>query len=214
MKRLLMLTALALSAGASAQTAAPKADLAAVLERGKQIASQVCAACHGPDGNSPTAANPSIAGQHADYITVQLMHFKEGVRVSPIMQPMAAALSPDDMRAVAAFYARQAPRGLASRDPKLVQAGQQMWRGGDAARGIPACSACHGPSGAGMPKNYPRVAGQHAEYTLAQLRAFQTGERGRDKRGKDSNGALMATIAKSLTDHEIRALADYAAGLR
>jgi len=215
MKRLLTLTAFAWSALAFAQTppAAPQ-DAAAMLERGKQIAGQVCAACHGPDGNSPTAANPSLAGQHADYITLQLAHFKAGVRANAVMQGMAQPLSDADMKALGVFYARQKPAAMTARDAALVRTGQALWRGGDIGRSLPACSACHSPTGAGIPKGYPRVAGQYADYTLAQLKAFASGERGRDKAGKDVNGAIMHTIAKSLTDAEMKSLAEYAAGLR
>ena len=184
------------------------------LERGRKIASEVCAACHGADGNSPSAVNPNIAGQHADYITLQLAHFKSGVRANAVMQGMAAPLSPEDMRALGAWFSRQKPKGLAAKDIELVKAGQALWRGGDAASNVPACSACHGPTGAGMPKNYPRVAGQYADYTYAQLKAFKSGERGVDKEGKDVNGQIMHAVAKAMTDRQMRAVAEYASGLR
>jgi cytochrome c553 len=215
MKRLLSLTACAWSALALAQTAPPAPqDASAMLERGKQIAGQVCAACHGPDGNSPTPANPSLAGQHADYITQQLAHFKDGTRANAVMQGMAQPLSEADMKALGVFYSRQKPAALTARDANLVKTGQALWRGGDIARGVPACSACHSPTGAGIPKAYPRVAGQYADYTYAQLKAFASGERGRDKAGKDVNGAIMHAVARSLTDAEMKSLAEYAAGLR
>jgi cytochrome c553 len=214
MKRLLVvLAACVLSPLAAAQTPAAPASAPSV-ERGRQIASQVCAACHGTDGNSPTPANPNIAGQHADYITLQLAHFKSGIRVNPIMQGMAAPLTDGDMRSVALHYAQQKPKGLAAKDATLVQSGQALWRGGDAASGVPACSACHGPAGAGIPKSYPRVAGQYADYTYAQLRAFKTGERGADKAGKDANGRVMIGVVERLTDAQMKAVAEYAAGLR
>jgi cytochrome c553 len=184
------------------------------MERGRKIATEVCAACHGADGNSATAVNPNIAGQHADYITLQLAHFKSGVRANPVMQGMSAPLSPEDMRAVGLYFSRQKPKGLAAKDIDLVKTGQALWRGGDAASGVPACSACHGPAGAGMPKNYPRIAGQYADYTYAQLKAFQSGERGMDKEGKDGNGRIMHGIAKAMTDRQMKAVAEYAAGLR
>jgi cytochrome c553 len=214
MTRLLVLVAAScIPAIAAAQTpAAP--DAKQMLERGRQIATQVCAACHGADGNSPTPANPNIAGQHADYITLQLAHFKAGVRVNPIMQPMAAPLSDDDMRALGLYFAQQKPKGLAAKNADLVKAGQALWRGGDAAAGVPACSACHAPNGAGIPKNYPRIAGQWADYTYAQLRAFKAGERGRDKGGKDANGRVMHGVAATMSDGQMKAVAEYAAGLR
>ena len=212
MNRLLLLAALAWPAVVAAQVPAPGAQ--ADLERGRQLATQVCAACHGADGNSATPANPSIAGQHADYITQQLANFKSGLRQNPIMQGIAAGMTPEDMRAAGVFYSRQPPKGLAARDASLVKLGQALWRGGDAANGVPACSACHSPTGAGIPKSYPRIAGQFADYTYAQLKAFASGERGMDKLGKDANGRIMHDIARAMTDVQMKAAAEYAAGLR
>ena len=211
--RLAILAATALvSAAAQGQehAAAAKPDLA----KAQQIASTVCAACHGADGNSAAAANPNLAGQDADYITLQLAHFKAGIRANATMQAMAATLSDADMRALGVYFAQQKPKGLAARDPSLVKAGQRLWRGGDAASGVPACAACHSPTGAGIPKNYPRLAGQYADYTFAQLKAFKAGERGADPGGKDVNGRVMNTVAQQLTDAQMKAIADYAAGLR
>jgi cytochrome c553 len=203
--------ALVTTAAFAQEKAAPaKPDLA----KAQQIASQVCAACHGADGNSVAAINPSLAGQDADYITLQLAHFKAGMRVNPTMQAMAATLSDADMRALGVYFSQQKPKGLSAKDPALIKTGQLLWRGGDAASGVPACSACHSPTGAGIPKNYPRLAGQYADYTYAQLKAFKAGERGADAAGKDINGRIMGTIAQKLTDHQMKALADYAAGLR
>ena len=198
------------SANGQEHAAAAKPDLA----KAQQIATQVCAACHGADGNSVAAANPNLAGQDADYITLQLAHFKAGIRVNPTMQAMAAPLSDSDMQALGAYFSQQKPKGLAARDPALVKSAQQLWRGGNAARGVPACAACHSPTGAGIPKNYPRLAGQYADYTYAQLKAFKTGERGADPGGKDVNGRVMNTIAQQLTDAQMKALSDYVAGLR
>ena len=214
MNRLLLLALLVWPALAAAQAPAPAANAKADLERGRQLATQVCAACHGADGNSAVPANPSIAGQHADYITVQLAHYKAGIRVNPIMQGIAQGMSADDMRAAALFYSQQKPKGLAARDASLAKLGQALWRGGDARSGIPACSGCHGPAGAGIPKNYPRVAGQYADYTYSQLKAFNAGQRGNDKDGKDANGRIMHTIARQMSDAQMKAVAEYAAGLR
>jgi cytochrome c553 len=215
MKRLLVLVAAAcFPAIAATQTPAAPAAGAVSLQRGQQIATQVCAACHGPDGNSPTPANPNLAGQHADYITQQLAHFKAGIRQNAIMQGMAAPLSDDDMRSLGLFYAQQKPKGLAARDAALVKTGQALWRGGDMANGVPACSACHGPAGAGIPKNYPRLAGQYADYTLGQLRAFRAGERGRDKAGKDVQGRVMHGVVARMSEDQMKAVAEYIAGLR
>lgn len=211
--RLAILAATAIaSAAAHAQESGttPKADPA----KAQQIVTQVCAACHGVDGNSTASANPNLAGQDADYITLQLAHFKAGIRVNATMQAMAAQLGDDDMRALGAYYAQQKPKGLAARDPALVKSAQQLWRGGVAAKGVPACAACHLPTGAGIPKNYPRLAGQYADYTYAQLKAFQAGQRGADPGGKDVNGRVMNAIAQQLTDAQMKAVADYAAGLR
>jgi cytochrome c553 len=212
MNRLLLLAALAWPPVAWAQAPAP--DAKALVERGREIASQVCAACHGPDGNSPLAANPNLAAQHADYITQQLVHFKAGIRQNPIMQGIAAGMSPEDMRATGAFYAQQAARGLSAKDAGLVKMGAALWRGGDAANGVPACASCHAPNGVGIPKNYPRIAGQYAEYTYAQLVAFKNGQRGRDKEGKDANGRVMRGVAKGLSDPQMKAVSEFAAGLR
>jgi len=211
MKSLLLL---ALIAGPTLAAVPTQATAQNDMERGRKIATEVCAACHGADGNSPTAVNPNIAGQHADYITLQLAHFKAGVRANAVMLGMATPLSADDMRAVGLYYSRQKPKGLAAKDIELVKAGQALWRGGDAATGVPACSACHSPTGAGIPKSYPRIAGQYADYTYAQLKAFKSGERGMDKDGKDANGRVMHGVVKAMTDQQMKAVAEYAAGLR
>ena len=184
------------------------------LAKAQTIVKDVCSACHGADGNSATPVNPSVAGQPAEYITLQLAHFRSGLRVNPVMQAMAATLQPEDTRALGVYYSQQKPKGLGAKDAALATAGQKLFRGGDAAAGIPACAACHAPNGAGIPKNYPRLAGQHADYTLAQLKAFKAGERGLDKDGKDINGRIMATIAAKMSEAQMKAVAEYASGLR
>jgi cytochrome c553 len=191
-----------------AQTA-PAAD----PSKGQTIATQVCSACHGADGNSAQAVNPNLAGQHAEYTTKQLANFKPqdgkpAERPSAIMAGMAAPLSADDMRNLGAYFASQKPQPRAARDAKLVKLGQAIYRGGIAAKGVAACTACHGPQGAGIPAQFPRVAGQYAEYTAAQLKAFRSGERGNDP------NRMMRAVAERLSDQEIDALADYIAGLR
>ena len=184
--------------------AATKPDLA----KG-QAAAIVCAACHGGDGNSAIAINPSLAGQHPQYITKQLMNFKSGERKNEIMKGMAATLATDqDMKNVAAYFATQKPRPGIARDQALVDAGRKIYRGGDAATGVPACMACHSPSGAGIPAQYPRLAGQMKEYTLAQLKSFRAGERAND------NAEMMRTIASRLSDKQMDALAEYVSGLQ
>ncbi|HEY8244342.1 MAG TPA: c-type cytochrome [Casimicrobiaceae bacterium] len=210
MKRtLLWAIAAGLPAIAFAQAPA-KPDLA----KAQQIVTQVCAACHGTDGTSPTPANPSLAGMPADYITTQLAHFKAGIRPNAVMQPMAATLSDADMTALGTYFSSQKPKIAGAKDAALAKQGQKLWRGGDAANGIPACSACHGPAGAGLPKNYPRLGGQWADYTVAQLKAFRSGERGSDPAGKDQNGKIMAGVARGMTDAQMKAVAEYAQGLR
>jgi cytochrome c553 len=203
-----------MSSTALAQEAAKPAEAAPDLARAGQIVTQVCAACHGADGNSVAPVNPNLAGQVADYITLQLTHFKAGVRVNATMQAMAGTLSVPDMQAIGVYFSQQKPKGLAAKDAALVKSGQRLWRGGDAATDIPACAACHSPTGVGIPKNFPRLAGQYADYVYAQLKAFKSGERGADPGGKDLNGRIMGTITRDMTDEQMKAVADYAAGLR
>ncbi len=184
-----------------------KPDLAA----GEKIAATVCAACHGTDGNSPAAANPTIASQHAEYLAKQLHDFKavdgaEAARPSALMAGFAAGLSDDDIRNVSAYFAAQELKPVTAREKDLVELGQKIYRGGIAAKGVPACAACHGPTGAGMPVQYPQLHGQYAEYTAAQLTAFRQGER--------RNNVQMTQIAAQMSDAEIRAVSDYIAGLR
>jgi cytochrome c553 len=204
-----MLRALALSAlaiilgGAQAQDAA----------KAQQIAGQVCAACHAADGNSVAAANPKIAGQVSEYLHKQLADFKgqggrKPVRESAIMTPMVANLSEADMKNLAAFYSGQQIKPAAASDKDLATLGQKIWRGGIAATGVPACAGCHGPGGAGIPAQYPRLSGQFAEYIAAQLKLFRDGGRANDPNG------MMRGVAARLTEREIRAVAEYAAGLR
>ncbi len=196
----------------AAETKAPpaKPDLA----RAQAIVKDVCSACHGQDGNSATPVNPNLAGMPAEYITLQLSHFKAGIRVNPVMQGMAAPLTPEETKALGVYFASQKPKGLAAKDASLVKAGQTLYRGGDAVAGIPACAACHGPDGSGVPKNYPRLGGQYADYTYTQLKAFKQGDRGADKEGKDVNGRIMATIAGKMSDAQMKAVAEYTSGLR
>jgi cytochrome c553 len=176
--------------------------------KGQAIAQQVCAACHGPDGNSTLPDNPNLAGQHEAYLAKQLRNYKSGLRENAIMAGMVAGLTDDDMRNVAAFYAAQSASRLAATDQDLASQGQRLFRGGDVEKGIAACAGCHSPNGAGIPKQYPRVAGQHASYTAAQLKAFRSGQRANDE------NQMMRMVASRLTDQEIAALAEYLAGLR
>jgi cytochrome c553 len=204
MLRLLALSALSVVVGtAAAQNAA----------RGQRIAGQVCAACHAADGNSVAATNPKIAGQFAEYLQKQLGDFKaqpgkKPARESAIMTPMAANLSDDDIQILAAYYSGQKLRPASAADKDLAALGQKIWRGGIAASNVPACGGCHGPAGAGIPAQYPRLAGQFSEYVAAQLKGFRDGAR-----SNDANGIMRGVTAR-MTEREIQAVAQYAAGLR
>ncbi len=198
---LLMAAAVAaFSLNAQAQTAKP--DLA----KGAAAYGNVCVACHAADGNSNTPANPRLAGQHPEYLIKQLQEYKSGKRQNAIMQGIAATLSDDDMRNIAHWLASQKPAPGFASDPELVKLGERIYRGGLADRGIASCAGCHSPNGAGIPSQYPRLAGQHAEYTETQLRHFRDGTR--------ANNVQMTGVAAKMTDREIKAVSDYIAGLR
>lgn len=171
-----------------------------------QTLSASCQACHVADGNRGLPANPILQGQHPDYIVKQLIEFKAGKRKNAIMNGFAATLSETDMRHIAAFYAGKSAKPGTASIPASVALGQQIYLGGIAAKGVPACAGCHSPNGAGIPAQYPRLGGQHAEYTESQLLTFRSGARG--------NNAQMMAIAGKLNDAEIKAVADYVAGLR
>ena len=130
----------------------------------------MCAACHAADGSRGAPANPIIAGQHPEYLVKQLTEFKSGKRKNAIMQGLAAPLSEDDMKNVAAFYASKSAKPGFAKNKDNVELGETIWRGGLPDRGIPACAGCHSPTGAGIPSQYPRLAGQHADYTEARAR--------------------------------------------
>lgn len=197
--------ALALALATPLMAAEPAAPAKPDLAKG-QATAQVCAACHSADGTRGISANPILQGQHPEYLVKQLAEFKAGKRQNPIMQGMAAALSEEDMRNVAAFYASKQAEPGAATDKELVQLGEKIYRGGIAERNIPACAGCHSPSGAGIPAQYPRLSGQHAEYTASQLNAFRAGTR--------ANSAQMTGVAAKMNDREIKAVSDYIAGLR
>ena len=180
-----------------------------------QALAGVCAGCHGVDGMSPIPTQPNLAGMSWQYIAKQLRHFKSGQRDNAIMKGFVAALSDADMKALGVYYAAQSGRAIGTRDEKLARSAERLYRAGDATRGIPACAGCHSPTGAGIPAQYPRVGGQHAEYTLAQLTAFKGGVRGgATKDDANANGKIMMTIASRLSEGEIKALAEYTAGLK
>jgi cytochrome c553 len=188
-------------------------SLAQDAAKAQSIAAQVCAACHAADGNSIGPANPKIAGQVAEYLHKQLADFKaqggkKPARDNAVMTGMVANLSDADMKNLAAYYSGQKLKPAAATDKDLAALGQKLWRGGNAQTAVPACAGCHGPTGAGIPAQYPRVAGQYAEYLATQLRAFKEGARANDPNG------MMRGVASRLSEREIRAVAEYAAGLR
>jgi cytochrome c553 len=176
------------------------------LAQGEAKYTAACVACHGAAGNSGVPATPKLAQQHPEYIVKQLTEFKEGKRKNAVMQGMAAPLTEGDMRNIAAYVGSQQAKPGFAKDKELVQLGERIYRGGVADRQVPACAACHSPNGAGIPAQYPRLSGQHADYTVAQLIAFRDGGR--------KNSAQMTGVAAKLNDREIRAVADYIAGLR
>jgi len=201
--------AFALLAGCASVGLAQEKSAKPDLEKGQAIATKTCAACHGADGNSPIAINPKLAGQHPEYLAKQLANFKANTaRKNPVMLGMSSGLSGEDVSNVAAFFAAQKAKDGAARNADSAALGRKIYRGGDVAKGLAACASCHGATGAGLPSQYPRLAGQHSEYTEAQLRAFRSGERANDA------NRMMRAVAEKLGDAEIKAVADYIAGLR
>ncbi|MBW8779152.1 MAG: cytochrome c4 [Burkholderiales bacterium] len=194
-------TLFAVSAMADEAKEPAKPDLA----KGGTISASVCAACHTADGSRGIPTNPILQGQHADYIVKQLGEFKSGKRDNAVMKPMASMLSDDDMRNVAAFYASKTAKPGKSKNPATVALGEKIWRGGIAEKSVPACAGCHGPAGAGVPAQYARLGGQHAEYVSNELTLFRSGKR--------ANSPQMTTIAARMSDAEIAAVSDYAEGL-
>ncbi|MEY4075246.1 MAG: cytochrome c4 [Betaproteobacteria bacterium] len=192
----------ALNAQANAPQAAAKPDLA----KGEASYGAVCASCHGADGNSGSPANPKLAQQHPEYLAKQLQEFKSGKRANAIMSGMSASLSDQDMKNIGAWLGSQKAKPGFAKDKELVALGERIYRGGLADRNIAACAGCHSPNGAGIPAQYPRLSGQHADYTASQLVSFRDGVR--------KNSLQMSQVAAKLNDREIRAVADYIAGLR
>jgi cytochrome c553 len=199
---LTLATVWAAPALAAAAPAAAKPDPA----KGQAISTQVCGACHTADGSRGVPANPILAGQHPEYLVKQLQEFKAGKRENPIMKGFAGTLSDEDMRNVAAFYASKSAKPGFAKNKESVRLGEKIYRAGIAEKAVPACAGCHSPNGAGIPAQYPRIGGQHGDYTEAQLVAFRSGAR--------ANSAQMTAIAAKLSDVELKAVADYIAGLR
>lgn len=166
----------------------------------------MCAACHGTDGNSAISANPKLAGQHPEYLAKQLQEFKSGKRTNAVMGGMAAALSDADIKSIAAYFAKQSPTLGKAKENGKGSLGEKIYRAGIAETKVPACASCHGAAGGGLPNQFPRLSGQHADYTAAQLKIFRTGER--------ANAPMMMDIASRMTDAQMQAVADYIQGLR
>lgn len=198
---LLLVPAVSRAAGEAAPAKVAKPDLV----KGEASYTAVCVACHAADGNSAIAANPKLAQQHPEYLVKQLQEFKSGKRNNAVMKGFASALSDDDMKNIAYWVATKKAKPGFAKDKALVTLGERIYRGGISDRQVPACAGCHSPNGAGIPSQYPRLGGQHAEYTAAQLTAFRDGGR---------NNLPMTQVAVKLNDREIRAVADYIAGLR
>ena len=203
----LMISALfSLSAHAAATVEKPSEATPATTKTAEQIVGAVCSACHGVDGNSVITANPKLAGQHPEYLVKQLTEFKSGKRANAVMSGMASALSDEDMKNLAAYFSNQKLKLGTAKTNGAGSLGEKIYRGGIAATGVPACAACHGATGSGLPKQFPHLGGQHTDYVLAQLRTFRTGER--------ANAPMMMTISTKMTDAEMAAVADYIQGLR
>lgn len=202
----LVVSSLLVSSAFAANDEVKKVPPAAEKSAAENTVQTVCAACHGADGNSAIPVNPKLAGQHPEYLLKQLNNFKEGKRANAVMAPMVANLSADEMKDLAAYFANQKITLAKAKSNGVGSLGEKIYRGGIAASGVPACASCHGANGAGIPKQFPRVAAQHADYSLAQMRAFRLGER--------SNAPMMMVIAAKMTDAEMQAVADYMQGLR
>ena len=210
-KNTMMLVALALSAPISAETTPDSNTAPATV---KEIASGVCAGCHNVDGNSVIPMNPILAGQHAEYITKQLIDFKATEsnppkRNSPVMSSMVAALSLENMKELGAYYANQKtiPSQVAADEEKLIETGKILYHGGNIENSVPACASCHGPTGSGIPPRYPALAGQHAEYTLAQLNLFSAGDRTNDNN-------VMHKVLTRMSGQQKRAVSAYISTMR
>ncbi len=209
MKKLTLALCFMLSASGMVQAAgeATSQPAAGDAEAGKQK-SQTCVACHGPDGHGIAPNFPNIAGQHPGYMVEQLQAFKSGKRNDPSMAPMAMPLSEQDMRDLAAYYSSQKPK-MGTADETQVALGEKIYRGGNLETGVAACMACHSPTGNGNPAaNYPLVHGQKPTYTLKQLQDFKAG-----KRSFNAGGVMMQDVASRMTEEEMKAVAQYIAGL-
>lgn len=203
--RVIALLAAGMLSANNAFAAEPAKTDAAPAKSATEIVNTVCAACHSVDGNSIITANPKLAGQHQAYLAKQLNNFKDGTRANPVMAGMAAMLSPEDITAVSTYFSTQKPKAGAAKENGSGSAGEKIYRAGIASLNVPACAGCHSPNGAGIPVQFPRLAGQHAEYVSNQLKAFRDGSR--------ANAPMMKAIAAKLSDQDIAAVSDYIQGL-
>ena len=196
---------IALAASWRIEAAQPKGD----PEKGKQIAAQVCITCHGIDGNGTEPINPELpklAGKQPEYLLKQLKDFKSGKRKSEIMAGMTASLTPDDLANLSLYYSGQKAKLGVVKNPGLVAQGKRIYMDGNLDSGVPACAGCHEADASGY-AFFPHLAGQHAEYTLLQLKRFNTGERDNDK------GLAMQSVTAKMTEQEMKAVAEYLAGV-
>ncbi|MBX9817228.1 MAG: cytochrome c4 [Burkholderiaceae bacterium] len=205
---LLAASFVAFSAPSSAEDAKPEVVKAAKpdLVKGEASYAAVCAACHGADGNAGSPAYPKLSQQHPEYLVKQLQEFKSDKRNNAVMKGFASTLSDADMKNIAYWLTSQKAKAGFAKDKTLVSLGERIYRGGIADRQVPACAGCHSPNGAGIPSQYPRLSGQHADYSVAQLVAFRDGVR--------KNSLPMSQVAAKMNDREIKAVSDYIAGLR
>lgn len=206
----LLIAAVVAATSISAFAADAKPEAAKVvkpdLAKGEAAYGAVCAACHGADGNSGTPAYPKLSQQHPEYLVKQLQEYKSDKRANAIMKGFASALSDEDMKNIAYWVTTKKAKPGFAKDKELVTLGERIYRGGIADRQVPACAGCHSPNGAGIPSQYPRLGGQHADYSIAQLTAFRDGVR--------KNSLQMTQVAAKMNDREIKAVSDYIAGLR
>ena len=213
----LLIALLAVSASASAEekkpapaAPVPKIDAAkggALYTDGDNARGlPACVSCHGANGNSTIAINPKLSSQHEGYIYKQLVNFTTPERNQPVMTTYAKMLTDEGKRNISAWLSTQAAKPGAAKNKDTIELGKKIYRGGIADKNIPACASCHGASGGGIPIKYPRLAGQHQDYTVAQLGLFKTGGR--------KNSAQMTTIAQRMSDEEMKAVADYVADLK
>jgi cytochrome c553 len=208
MKRIVILAAALVATSALAVDPAAVPASKGDPKHAEAMVNQVCAGCHGVDGNSAIPANPKLAGMNAEYLHKQLLDFKSGERKSAVMAGMVANLSPQDMRNLAAYFSAQQAKHGTSKDQALALTGQKIYRGGVQGSGVPACASCHGAQGRGIPVQFPRLAGQHTDYIYVELNKFRTGERAND------GAKMMRVIAAKMTDGDMKAVAAYIQGLR